>query len=308
MAKQFDAAFNSLIERHLGDWVAFLCGQANLPVGPATLYQTDLSTNLIADKLIRIDGAEPYLLHLEVESSAALGMAERLLHYNVNAVDYHSLPVWSLVLLLRPSSNPSDLQIQNGRYERSVLKEVSTTFKFTTIRAWTLDFETLLGSGRGLLPLAMLTNDSMTDTAGHLARVQQQLRDESASSKMYGDDISALYFVMGLRHSPNTLETLFRDAIMSLEESSTYQHVLSKGRVEGLREGLSKGRVEGRVEGRNEGDLRTARTSVLLLGTQRFGTPPAEIVSKLDSVSDLEVLENLLLRTLEVTTWAELLA
>jgi hypothetical protein len=103
-----------------------------------------------------------YLLHLEVESSAATGMAERLLHYNVNAVDYHKLPVWSLVLLLRPTSNPTDLQLQNGLYERSVLSEVSTTFKFTTIRVWNLDFETLLRSGGGMLALAMLTNHSMT--------------------------------------------------------------------------------------------------------------------------------------------------
>jgi hypothetical protein len=288
MAKQFDAAFNSLIERHLEDWVAFLCGQANLPVGPATLYQTDLSTNLIADKLIRIDGEEPYLIHLEVESSTALGMAERLLHYNVNAVDYHDLPVWSIVLLLRPTSNPTDLQIQNGRYERKVRGRVCTTFEFSTIRVWNLDFETLLTGGRGMLPLAMLTNDSMTDTAGHLARVQQQLREESPSPKLFEDDISALYFVMGLRHKPNTLETLFRDAIMLLEESSTYQHVLSKGRV--------------------EGELRSSRASVLLLGTQRLGTPPAEVVAKIEAMSDLAVLQTLLLRTLDVTSWAELLA
>jgi hypothetical protein len=96
---------------------------------------------------------------------------------------------------------------------------------------------------------------------------------------MYGVDISAVYFLMGLRHQP-------------------YQRV----------EGLNEGRLQGLNEGLNRGDLRTSRTSVLLLGTQRFGTPPAEVVSKIEAISDLAVLQKLLLRTLDVTSWADLLA
>jgi hypothetical protein len=46
----------------------------------------------------------------------------------------------------------------------------------------------------------------------------------------------------------------------------------------------------------------------ILLGTQRFGTPPAEVVAKIEVISDLALLQKLLLRTLDVTSWAELLA
>ncbi|MGL6073022.1 MAG: hypothetical protein ACRC8S_02550 [Fimbriiglobus sp.] len=86
MSKPFDTTFAKLIDRHLDDWAAFLCSQANLPLGPATIEDTNLSNTLTCDKLIRIEHPEtPYLLHLEVQSGGELKMPSRMLRYNVNA-------------------------------------------------------------------------------------------------------------------------------------------------------------------------------------------------------------------------------
>ncbi|MGL6075984.1 MAG: hypothetical protein ACRC8S_17645, partial [Fimbriiglobus sp.] len=98
MPKPFDATLNVLIDRHLDDWVAFLSSHTHLPIGPATLLDTDLSTTLQADRLLRIETDPPYLLHLELEASGALKLPERLLHYNVNARVSHGLDVWSVVV------------------------------------------------------------------------------------------------------------------------------------------------------------------------------------------------------------------
>jgi hypothetical protein len=70
-----------------------------------------------------------------------------------------------------------------------------------------------------------------------------------------------------------------------MEESATYQYLLNKGAV------------------------RQAIKIVLRIGTQRFGSPPdAQTVATINAIPDLEHLERLMDRALEVSSWQELLA
>src|SRR5208283_229539 len=78
------------------------------------------------------------------------------------------------------------------------------------------------------------------------------------------------------------------EGVQSMKESVTYQKILREGRAEGL----------------VEGERRILRR----LGGKRFGKPNAQIEAKLDAIADLERLEQLSDRVLEVTTWDELLA
>src|SRR5882757_9070038 len=98
MAKPYDATTKRLIELHPADWVDFL----DLPTGPVSLLDADLSTiSTAADRLIRVEGAIPYILHNEFESGKdTSGVPFRLLQYNVNAEAKHRLPVVSTVFLL----------------------------------------------------------------------------------------------------------------------------------------------------------------------------------------------------------------
>jgi hypothetical protein len=77
-----------------------------------------------------------------------------------------------------------------------------------------------------------------------------------------------------------------------MEDSVTYQAIIQ----------------EGVAKGERQGKLREARTLVLNLARRRFGPPPAEIQAALERISDLERLENMHGRVLDVSGWEELLA
>ena len=68
-----------------------------------------------------------------------------------------------------------------------------------------------------------------------------------------------------------------------MEESSTYQYIVSKGA------------------------LKEAKKFVLFLGRERFGPPDTETVAAIEAITDLERLEKLGHRLLVVSSWQELL-
>ncbi len=94
---------------------------------------------------------------------------------------------------------------------------------------------------------------------------------------------------------------------MSLESSSTYRWVKDQGRLEGQAEGRVEGRLEGRAEGHLEGRSEEARDIILRQGSAKFGTPDSGIRAALNEVTDIECLEALTVRLLQVSSWQELL-
>jgi hypothetical protein len=73
-----------------------------------------------------------------------------------------------------------------------------------------------------------------------------------------------------------------------MRESSTYQAILE----------------EGKITGREE----EARKTIRVLGRKRFGDLPHSVQTTLDAISDVETLDSLIARLLDVETWDELLA
>jgi hypothetical protein len=91
--------------------------------------------------------------------------------------------------------------------------------------------------------------------------------------------------------------------IRGIEESSVYQDIFAKGLVEGLAEG----RVEGRAEGFLEGRIEEARQAVLQLGRKKIGQPGESVRAVIATITDIDRLNSLLERILEVASWDELL-
>lgn len=91
MAKQFDVALKTLVHAHTADWLAF----AGLPVGSSTrVIEADLSTiSSAADKVIRVEGDQPYIAHLEFQSGQDADLDGRMLLYNVLLRTKYALPV-----------------------------------------------------------------------------------------------------------------------------------------------------------------------------------------------------------------------
>ena len=68
MSKPFDTTTKELLDAYPGPWLAYLGLE---PDGPIRVIDTDLSTvTAVADKVYRIDGPGPYLVHIEMQASA----------------------------------------------------------------------------------------------------------------------------------------------------------------------------------------------------------------------------------------------
>ena len=198
MAKVFDATLNTLIDAHLGDWAAFLAGRVGVPLGPVSSLDTDLSTTLQADRLFRIDGPTPAVLHLELESTGRLGIPGELLCYNVAAWGMYELPVHSVLVVLRPKANATD---QTGQFDlRDVAGQPYLTFRYTVIRVWQESVEGLLGAGLGLAPLAMLTNEAAADLPAAFTRFRERLRADSTPDKVEHRLLGSTFVLCGLRY------------------------------------------------------------------------------------------------------------
>lgn len=73
-----------------------------------------------------------------------------------------------------------------------------------------------------------------------------------------------------------------------MEESTTYQAIIAKGRA--------------------EGQATEARKILLRQASKRFGPPDARAQTAIDAITDIDRLEQLSERVLDVSSWDELLA
>ena len=97
---------------------------------------------------------------------------------------------------------------------------------------------------------------------------------------------TATYVLMGLKYQQPFINQLLK-GVEAMEESSTYQYIVAKGKTEGARE--------------------EAKKLLLLLGRDRFGPPSKTVQAELETIQDLRRLEALGLRLGQVGSWQELL-
>jgi hypothetical protein len=83
-----------------------------------------------------------------------------------------------------------------------------------------------------------------------------------------------------------------------MEESSTYQAILAKGKIMGVAEGVVQGISKGKVE--------EAREDLLLIGSELLGAPAPDNTAAIEAISDLKQLKELMRRALQVSSWEEL--
>src|SRR5579883_468522 len=294
MAKPFDATLNSLIDAHVADWAGFLAARAGVPPGPAASLDTDLSATLQADRLFRIDGPAPTVLHLELESTGRLGIPGELLRYNIAAWGVTELPVHSVLVLLRPKATATDL---TGTLDLTGANgQTYLTFRYTVIRVWLETVDVLLSAGLGVAPLALLTNEADADLPAAFTRFRDRLRAAAIPDNVERGLLGSMFVLCGLRYTPAQIEALYRDLSMTLEDSTTYQLILNKG--------IKQGEAWGEARGR----LAEALALVLRLGAKRFGPAPAAIETALRAITDPDHLERIAERILDANGWDDLLA
>jgi predicted transposase YdaD len=144
----------------------------------------------------------------------------------------------------------------------------------------------LLNGGLGTLPLAPLCNLKADELPAVIHRVDERLNQE-APPGLAAKLLTAAFILTGLRFSREVAEQLF-EGVVAMRESSTYQMILA--------------------EGRGEGQTEEARKVLLSLGGKRLGPPSEATIGRVRAIQQLERLEQLLERLLDVSDWDELLA
>jgi len=290
LAKPFDATLNALIDINPVEWADGFARIVGIPTGPVTVLDTDLATTLQADKLFRIDGDLPCLLHLELEANPRSGIPKELMRYNTLVDHRDGLPVETVLVLLRPKAFTSD---QTGEYRRWGVKgNLIAEFRYRVEKVWERPLEYWLNAGLALAPLALLTDEANRELETALDRFRGFVRNADVDAAIAESLLGSSYFLCGLRYDKQRITTMYRRLNMLMEESTTYQATLEEGRTKGLSQGLSQG----------------LRAAVLRLGKKKFGVPTASISAELIAISDPSRLERLTEGVLDVETWEALLA
>jgi predicted transposase YdaD len=300
MSRPFDTSLKELIELDPLGWARFF---SPLPVESAQLIDSDLATLLaMADKVLRVQtpGLE-YLMQVELQASHSLELVGRLHLYSAALTDRHRLPVRTVVLLLRPEANASNLR---GLWEqRFPGEEAYLTFRYDLIRVWTQPLQGLLQGPLGLLPLAGLTDEAQGQIETVVAAMVQRVRREAPTDRTTTIE-TALFTLLGLRQNADLIARLI-EGVREMEESSFYQLILRRGEERGRQEG----RQEGIALGERQGAERGARQTILRLARRKLGEPSPEQLARLEAIADLDRLEQIADRMFnDIRTWDELLA
>ncbi|MGA7499734.1 MAG: DUF4351 domain-containing protein [Isosphaeraceae bacterium] len=159
-------------------------------------------------------------------------------------------------------------------------------FRYNVVRTWERPADEILAGGLAILPLAPLAKVKENELPTVIHAMQERL-DRKATKNQAETLWTATYILMGLKYSDELIDRLL-EGVQNMKESVTYQKILREGRAEGRAE--------------------EAKRILKRQGSKRFGQPEPLVEAAIDAIADLDRLEQLSDRVLEVTGWEELLA
>jgi predicted transposase YdaD len=286
MARPYDATGKDLIELAPAGWLEFL--GVSRPPERVSVVDAEVSTvTAAADKVIRVEDDPPWLLHIEFQADWDETLPARSLMYNAIPHARHQVAVSSVVFLLRPAANA---RVITGRLRMAPPFGPPWEFRYTVIRVWELSAATLVAGPLPLLPLAPAVGATPGELVGVIGRMKERIdreADRAAAAKLW----MVTYILMGFRYEAPLVNALL-SGVITMEDSTTYQYILDRGREAGLH--------QGRIE--------EARALILRQGRKLFRSPPpADVESAFNRITELARLEALGERLSDVSSWDELL-
>jgi hypothetical protein len=287
MAKPFDATTRELIELDPAAWLEFL----HIPVpDPARVRVIDSDVSTITaetDKVLWVERPPPWVVHIELQAGRDARLADRLLRYNALLSYRHEVPVRSAAVLLRPEADAPEL---SGTLEKGPPGAGAyLRFQYDVVRVWRQPVATVLAGGLVPLPLAPVSDVGLEDLQQVLQAMGERYRQE-ASPDQQAVLWTATKILMGLRYRGEQVEEVLEGVhdmilgIRGIEESSVYQGIFS------------------------EGATKKARDILLRQGRKRLGPPDERVRAEIEGLTDLDRLDHLLDRILDVSSWEELLS
>ena len=273
-----DVAMKHPISDFPQDWSELV----GVPHGtPVRVFDSDVSTlATIADRVIEVGGANPFVLHLEPQSYYDKFLDIRMFEGNARLTKRHRQCVHTSVLLLVRSAWG---KANTGRYQTvSPLGGCSTEFRYDVIKAWELSAETLMSLGVGVLPLVPISSVQRSEIPALVKRMADRFRSEVPRA-IEAELWTATFVLTGLRYDDKFAEMLLRGVRNNMKESSTYLAIVE------------------------EGAARARADDILRICTKRLGKPTRKVQETILATTDEARLLTLLDRVLDVETWAELL-
>ncbi len=246
----FDRAIKQLVDLDTYNWAKW-AGITSFVSG--TTLNTELAaTNRRVDALLSIELHDGHCaLHLEFQAGKdGRQVPRRLLDYSNAITAKYQLPVHTCVFLLITRADSPAL---SGEYCRRIAGQMPyLLFRYTVIRFWRIPLASLLISGSSVAAAGVLADIgdlSLPDVGTAIMRCIQSIPNRENQQEILGH----AYTLAGMRFNPEQADSIFERQSSMLEQSSTVQHLLRRGRTEGRKEGIEEGRQEGRQEGIEEG-------------------------------------------------------
>ena len=232
MSKKYDVTLRMLYDPKPDEWLDFL----SFPCpDPSLLEVLDSNISIFSpeiDRAIRVGGPHPYIVHTEFLSGRDTGLPERSFWYNTVLGQKYHVPVWSVLVLLRPVADGPEL---TGVFEQSFPgRGLSLVFRYDVIRIWLEPPEKFLTAGLSMLPLAPVSNVAPDQLEAVLRAVAERLKRE-ADPPLMTTLWTAMTVLIGLRHKREQVRAMIegvRDMVLGIrdiEESWVYQDILAKG-------------------------------------------------------------------------------
>jgi hypothetical protein len=240
------------------------------PLGPLD-PSVDRTRQLTTDNMLRaIAGSTEVVVHVEIERDWRPKLADRLFDYASAAVTATRLPVWSVVVLLRPGGRPPE---NTGVYRISGADGDAFVFRYQVVPLWQLDarqMQAQLGPAGAPFCAAMRGADE-----AFIRELADEVRtDPRLAPHDRRSTIQLLYIVSAVILGSETARRIFH--MESIIQDPNVQDL--------VREWEDKGRAEGRAD--------EARSLLLKVLAARSLPVPADVQARIAGEPDLARLES----------------
>ncbi len=231
-----------------------------------------------ADNLFRVrDGSAEVAVHVEVERDWRPELPRRMFEYASAAVMATELPVWSVVVLLRPGGRPP---LGTGIYRIPGVDGDAFVFRYQVVPLWQLDARQMRAQlGLQGAPFCVAMRGSGEQLVRELAN--EVHTDEQLSARDRQTTMQLLYLVTAAILGSETAKRIFH--MESIIQDPNVQEL--------VREWEDKGRIEGRVEGRVEGRAEEARSLLRKVLALRSLPVTPDVRARIDGETDVARLE-----------------
>ncbi len=227
------------------------------------------------------------LVHCEFQTgdSSDVDMTRRNIGYMGRCYEKYGLPILSHVIYLKPNSGKND----PGGYIQDI-EGYNFIVEYKVIRLIDIDGQSVLESRQpGLMPFASLMKppSGMTQLQW-INECIETIKSIQIDSSTRANLLVDLWVMSGLTHERESLTHLISEEIM--QESSVYQYIIEKGKVQGIEQGIEQGRAQGIEQGERNNTIE----SILELLSIRLHIDITEAIkSNIESIDSLQRLKQL---------------